>query len=146
MSRTNSSLSQLFPKILRKLKQTTIKMNCFLFVQTSIHLQNIMLYCFGVLLNGGAWLLTTAAKPAEGLAASRTKLPSVLSFVGFTSSNSSFFAERSFDLFEGYSLYVWLLVLTQVQIWLFETQTIRVSLDGGGAQPLRWGSVSLLVW
>ncbi|XP_013416659.1 probable UDP-sugar transporter protein SLC35A4 [Lingula anatina] len=53
--------------------------------QTSIHLQNILLYIFGILLNGGMWLSQAAASGSPG----------------------------AFNLFHGYSLYTWVIVITQ---------------------------------
>ncbi|CAH1783388.1 unnamed protein product [Owenia fusiformis] len=51
--------------------------------QTSIHLQNIMLYTFGIMLNGGAWVVDAVHN------------------------------DRGFNLFQGYSTFVWISIIMQ---------------------------------
>lgn len=54
--------------------------------QTSIHLQNILLYIFGIILNGGVWLLQAAQAEDPG---------------------------KALNLFTGYTFYTWVLIATQ---------------------------------
>ncbi|XP_041363658.1 probable UDP-sugar transporter protein SLC35A4 [Gigantopelta aegis] len=54
--------------------------------QTSLHLQNILLYVFGIILNGTVWLLQTSTNPDS---------------------------DEPYDLFKGFSLYTWVIIITQ---------------------------------
>lgn len=63
--------------------------------ETSIHMQNGLLYIFGIILNGGIWILGTVR------------------------------GDESWNLFKGYNIYTWLLVFSQAVIGLIMSAVMK---------------------